>query len=621
MLARSVPTTRGTSLPIIPAPVILSVFSLGLWVAAISGVNPRQMNDLGLVSVLPPGAFIALGLLLVSFAFTLRKDPLSRPLLVLHVGVLIFMLYGVTSMVEEVPRFTIAYRHIGIAEYISRNGAVDPLIDAYHNWPGFFALTALVADAAGLKNALVLTTWAPVWFGLLYLGPLLLILRSATGDERVVWLGVWFFYLTNWIGQDYYAPQAFNFFLHLLVMGSLLTWFRPRGGALHTGLRWLDTRLEHLVMDRADDAPAEPLGGGQPVRLLAVLLLVLAAIVSSHQLTPFLTLASITVLVLFGRLQTRGLPLVLGVLIAAWAIFPAVAFFQGHFGVLLADAGAGGSSIEANVTNRIAGSPEHVFIVRLRLAYTGFIWALAGLGLLQRLRKGRLDLSLLILAAVPFPFLVLQPYGGEMLLRVYLFMLPAVVFLIASTILPSPATQLGWRRTGALIGVSCALLLGFLFVRYGNERMDFYTQHELAALEYLYEVAAPFADAAKGSDDRQRPLVLAVSYNMPWRYRDYERYQFRDLTPMGRGVASPEGQSDTDRLFALMDERRSAGAFLILTRSEGAELQMMKGLPEEVVQELRGDLVRSGLFRIVYENPDATIFVLEDPPGGPSGAS
>jgi hypothetical protein len=621
MLAKSVPATRAGSVSIIPAPVILAVVSVGLWVAAIARVNPHQMNDLGLVSVLPPAALLALTLLLFSFVLALRQEPLSRPLLVLHVGVLIFMLYGVTCMVEEVPRFSISYRHIGIAEYISRNGSVDPLIDAYHNWPGFFALTALVSDAAGLESALLLTTWAPVGFNLLYLGPLLLILRSATDDERVVWFGVWCFFLTNWIGQDYYAPQAFNFFLHLLVVGLLLTWYRPPLQVLHTGLRWIDRRLERLAVDRAGDLPAEPLTARGQTRLFAVLLLVLAAVVSSHQLTPFITLASVTALVLLGRLQTRGLPLLLGVLIVSWALFPALAFFQGHFGVLVEEAGGTGSSIQANVINRIIGSPEHVFIVRMRLVYTALVWLLAGVGLLRRLRAGHLDLSLLALAAVPFPFLILQPYGGEMLLRVYLFMLPAVVFWIVSTVLLHSTLPLSWGRSAAAMGISVVLLAGFLFARYGNERMDYYTEHELAAVEYLYQVASPLADAAIAGGDREKPLLLSASYNLPWRYRDYERFLYRDLIPLGDGVVSPEGLTDIERYYAFMEPRRTAGAFLILTRSQGAELQMMQGLPDNEVAELRAQLLRSDRFRVLYENPEAVIFVLADPTGGSLGSS
>src|SRR4051812_40671882 len=132
--------------------VVLPVVSLVVWSLAISRVDMRGTTDLGLISVLPPLALVAVILLLVSFALTLREEPVSTPVALLHVLALVWMLYGVTIVVEEAPRFAIAYRHIGLAEYISRNHAVDPLIDAYHNWPGFFSLSALISDSAGLAT-------------------------------------------------------------------------------------------------------------------------------------------------------------------------------------------------------------------------------------------------------------------------------------------------------------------------------------------------------------------------------------------------------------------------------------------------------------------------------------
>src|SRR6266487_849605 len=105
---------------------------------------------------------------------------------------------------------------------IMRTGSVDPGLDAYFNWPGFFVLSAFVTQIIGYHDILPLAAWAPVFFNLIYLGPLYMIYTSATTDKRLVWLGPWFFYLTNWIGQDYFSPQGFNFFLYLVIIATLL---------------------------------------------------------------------------------------------------------------------------------------------------------------------------------------------------------------------------------------------------------------------------------------------------------------------------------------------------------------------------------------------------------------
>src|SRR5215469_4462074 len=107
-----------------------------------------------------------------------------------------------------------------------RTGTVAPDLDAYFNWPGFFALAAFVTQVAGYHTILSYAAWAPVFFNLIYLGPLYIIFTTATTDKRLVWLALWFFYLTNWIGQDYFSPQGFNFFLYLVIIAILLKYFK-----------------------------------------------------------------------------------------------------------------------------------------------------------------------------------------------------------------------------------------------------------------------------------------------------------------------------------------------------------------------------------------------------------
>jgi len=105
-------------------------------------------------------------------------------------------------------------------------GTVDPNIDAYFNWPVFFIWAALLSQVAGLASPLVLANWTPVVLNAMYLVPLLLIFRAGTSNHRVVWVAMWFFFVSNWIGQDYFSPQGLNFFLYLAVLAVLLTWFK-----------------------------------------------------------------------------------------------------------------------------------------------------------------------------------------------------------------------------------------------------------------------------------------------------------------------------------------------------------------------------------------------------------
>jgi hypothetical protein len=217
-------------------PAVLTLCATLLWLVSLKDLHIQRMNDLGLISVLPVLTVVAMALVIAGFCLQLHGKPPNQPALLLHMLVFIVMLYGLPMFVEQEPHVFVTWRHIGITEYILRTGRVDPGLNAYYNWPGFFILSALITRVTGLASMVGLVKWAPVYFNMLDLGPLLMILNAATRDKRLVWLGVWFFYLTNWIDQDYYSPQAFDYFLNLVVLGLLLTYFGPN--RMRGGGRW-----------------------------------------------------------------------------------------------------------------------------------------------------------------------------------------------------------------------------------------------------------------------------------------------------------------------------------------------------------------------------------------------
>ena len=121
--AQVVLTALEPALPALCA--LLALCSFWLWARAIGDVNPREINDLGLVSVLPTQVLFAFVLLTVSFCLLLHRRPLHTPTAVLHLGLLVLMLYGMTSFIEEVPRFAVSWRHAGVADYIVQHGSLN----------------------------------------------------------------------------------------------------------------------------------------------------------------------------------------------------------------------------------------------------------------------------------------------------------------------------------------------------------------------------------------------------------------------------------------------------------------------------------------------------------------
>lgn len=588
----------------VAVPAVGTLAAIAVWAVSIGSMDPRGMDATGLVSIMPPGALAGLALLTASFAIAVTRRRTVAPLLALQVGALIVMLFGITALVEGQPRFEAAWRHAGIIEFITRSGTVDPGIDAYFSWPGFFLLVGFMIKAAGYHSAISLLAWAPVLFNVLYVGPVVMIVRAATPDRRVVWLTLWLFAICNWMGQDYFSPQATGFFLYLVIVAILLRWFTDPAAPRLRVRSLLSSTLAspRLPWWGPDRDPAAPVEGGPVLRmaLMGIVIVCFAVIVPSHQLTPFAVLAAVTVLVLFGGCSARALPVLMGVLITMWIVYMTTVFLKGHIGTLTGSVGKVDTAVSANLSNRIAGDPGHLIVVYSRLALTGLLFALAGLGFLRRARRGLPVRAHAVLGLAPFPLLVLQPYGGEMLVRVALFSLPFTAYFAATALVPD-----GWRlptpRAPALVALVCGGLLAiFLFARYGNERMDYFTDQEVAAVERLYAVAP------HGS------LLLAASQPLPWKYKDYGSYKFRILSQevthaAAAGTLTPGLVGETRAVMSAFPRGR---AFLIITRSQLAHDELVGATQLVPIARLRAALLGSRLFRVVYRNPDAIILRL-----------
>lgn len=554
------------------APWGLAAVALPVWAASLPGVEVGRMTDLGLISVLTPGVFVALILLSAGFAIGLRQEPLRPVVQGVQVAVLIFMLYGITALVEEAPRFSVVYKHAGFAEFISRTGRLNTSIDAYFYWPGFFVMTAFVTKVAGLSSALDLAPWAPVFFNALWSLPVYMILASATANKRLVWLGVWLFFLADWVGQDYLSPQALNYFFYLLLLAILLTWFSPLSGL-----------------------PAAP--GWQRAGLLTMVLLVFAAIVSGHPLTPFFAIASVVALVVLRRFRPRMLPVVMVAMNAGWILVVALPLLMWQSNLVFGSAGKVDTIVSASVTSRVQGSPEHIAVIVTRIALTAALWLAAVAGAVRRFRAGHRDYTFGILALAPLTIIPLQLYGGEIALRAYMFSLPAVVFFATSNFFGEGTRDLGWRWTAAVGAAGVLLVCTFLITRYGNERIDYITYAEVAGVHRLYQIAPP------GS------ILVSTGY-VPWRDERVEAYDLRDLP------AEALVNTDVTAVSKVMTGTPHQNAYFLFTRSEDAQVNMFYGLPQPgsstgtrsgALERLVEAMIASGRYTVVFRNTDTII--------------
>jgi GT2 family glycosyltransferase len=591
--------------------LVLPVVALILWSVSLAGMDVRHMTDLGLVTALPASSLVALAVLLMSFCVALRQAKLPVAALLVHLLLLVYMLYGITPLVEAAPRFDATYWIAGHTEYIVRTGATNPYYDAYFSWPGFFVLHGLAAQLAGYQSVFASVaawaSWAPLFYNLLYLGPLYIILRSATTDTRVVWLGLLFFYITDWVWQDYFAPQGLNFFLYLVILAILLRWWiapasnTPRANDrsprrfscwprfLTTIARWLG----------ATDIVYTPGHRRQRIGLLGTVVAAFALAVFSHPLTPFLVLATVTPLIVVYNRRLWWLPCLMAAMVVGWDAMVAQPYIVGHMDAVFGSFGNLGAFFTSNVTSRAGvGSAEHQLIARLRIVSTGALWGLAALGATRRVRAHGHDAPYVLLAVAPFTVLFVQSYDGEMFMRAYMFTLPAISFFAAAAVCTPSTSRLSARRTGLIALTAFALLSCFLFTRYGNERADYYTSDELNAVRYLYQTAP------------RSSLLIAACCNPAWEFQGLDQYTYISLDPEGWSAAAR-----ADDVANLLADEQYQAAYVIFTRSERAQAQMYNNVSPKAFDQFEQTLLQSGQFRVIYSTPDAQILEYVEAPG------
>jgi hypothetical protein len=565
---------------------------------SLSGANTNEIGDFGLVSAIPPAAFASLALLTVGFVLALLESRPRPWLLASHLVVFVLLLHGAPALVEPEPRFPTAWLHSGFAEYIGRTGGTLPELDARFNWPGFFAAAGFLSKGLGLDDPLPLLKWSPVVFNIVALPSVYAIAAMTTRDPRAPWLAAWLFVPANWVGQDYFSPQALAFVLFLAIIVVLLRYFAPAEFEGRLGV-WARSkalsRLRSLVRAEDDPLPRPHRLDAAAVHidrcLYALVLVMYVAIVWSHQLTPYFAVAASTALVLLGACRLRSLPLLMAVIATAFVSYKASPYWVGHLHDIFGGFGQVGSTVNSNVGSRVSGSATHEWAQRMRILMTVAVLGVAFVGAVRRWRRSATSVSLIVLAVIPYSALLLQDYGGEVLLRSYLFSLPFAAPLMAAAVV----SPLGSGRRPAAIGcllVTAGLLAGFFVARFGNEAFEMVRPGEATAVERLYRIAPA------GS------TFVSAGGNSPLRFRDVERFKYVSV-PDRRLVPRFDLAFVRNRL-----SRNPRGGYLLVTRAQAEYAQLALGAGPGWESRIDRRLARAPGFKLVIANRDAHVYRL-----------
>ncbi|MEU6740772.1 glycosyltransferase [Streptosporangium sandarakinum] len=571
-----------------------------LWGLSLRGVHLDGMTDLGLITVMPVTFWLAIAVMVIGFVCLLGDREALELWHAGYVLVLIAVLHATPALLYPSLRYSWAWKHVSVIDYLIRHGATDPDVtplSAYHQWPGFFSFFALMTRAAGLENALGIAVWGPAVFNVALLLPLLLLWRTVTRNRQLVWGAVWVYFSCSWVGQDYFSPQATTLVLYLIVLSVVVRRFR-RGPI------------------RAGEDP-EALGAEPPpvsdtrTRLVwsCLLVVVVLGIASSHQLTPLVLTAALFSLVLLRRHRNVGILVVTGLIVAGWDLLAARQLLEERFGDIVESLGDAGGNLDDGLIALGDASPGQVIVAYADRALSAGLWLLAFAGAYKRrhlLRRAWLPLVAIGLS--PLMFLAGGSYGGEIVFRVYLFTLPLTAFLAAALFLPA---RREWIRLTVLPLVFLLMVTGFFFGNYGKEQTNYFTSAEAALVQEVYKVAP------KGSQ------IVAPTFVLPGAYDYYERYDHTwldELPPTRTAVKNlpdyvptlPEMIKDPiPSLTSLMSRLPPGGkAYLIINRAQKAATETAGIFPKGTVDRIDKGAAASDRFKLLMRTSGGVVYEL-----------
>jgi hypothetical protein len=526
-----------------PRPLdVLLPASLALWAFGVSRVDISGIGPYGLLNVLPVVFYLGLALLVVSAGLELTSVRPSELRLGLHAGALVVMLYGTAPLVYPEGRYAWLYKTIGVVQYVGAHGQLNRAVDIYQNWPGFFAFAAWFDKIAGVGSALDYAKWSQPVVELAVLPLLYAIYKSVALPVRQRWTAIMLYSAVNWIGQDYFSPQALGTLFSLGIMALMLRWMFVGNFA---GPRSLD------------DAPPERLGPERrdsrlrrSLPYLAALLLMFA-LTASHEISPYIVAIQLTALTAVGLLRPRWIAFAAAA-IAVGYLLPNFSYVNSHYG-LLASAGSFMGNVRPPATCCSGVTPHSQSVLNSAAdALSLGVWLLALLGAWKWRKSLRTVIALLFLTYSPIIVLVGGAYGGEGVLRVYLFSLPWAAALAAAALSPLPSLSaerprktnsatafrevLGglnraWRAPLALLIAMALFLPSF----YGGDLSMVMSKSEVDTLEAFQQtvrpgpILCPIANA---------PLADTARYDQFPIGQVFGPYSVMGLAPVTPGIAT-----------------------------------------------------------------------------------
>lgn len=458
------------------------VGAAALWVWSLHDVRLDRMGGWGLLTALPPTWYVAFGLVVLLYLWALLgRRPVTHTLAAGPV-VLVALLFGTTSVVYDVPRYSWTYKHVGMVEQLlAHHWTVNRSVDIYQNFPGFLYVAGFTHTVTGVP-VLELARWAQPFFALMTAAAVYWVVGGLSSFRRVRYGAVLLYVLGDWIGQNYFAPQAFAFPMALVVLGGLLRSVPPGS----EGFRWPRLAARFPLPEDADLPRANRFWRSRWGT--AALILGYTVVVVSHPLSPLLLLAQATIVCVIWRPVRPWLPIVFVAIEEAWLLqawpFLHSTYDLFQFGLRNID------PPQTAVGHPLPGYSLALWAAPLVMVVLALLAAWAAIVAVSRHGRAARMLVPLGLAGVPLVMVLGQPYGNEGIFRAYLFALPFLAFVIALQLFDERPRWTRGRRTLTTLLVALVAVLT-LPANFASELSYRVLASDVAADRWFEESAPP----------------------------------------------------------------------------------------------------------------------------------
>ncbi|WP_144765609.1 glycosyltransferase [Curtobacterium sp. 9128] len=546
----------------------------------------------GLFGSLGPGLVVGMAIVVAAAVLALVRGR--------GVAVPVVVLGGAVQLAQAIaygmPTVMAAARHIGVLEYIRRYGGTNPAADIFQTWSGLFAGGAWVADVGGIANAMLIAAWVPVLLAFSTTIAVGVLAAHWLPGARRPWIAAFLTAMTGSLNTTYFSPQSTGVLLSIVVL-VLAT--APLRAAVAT-----------TADGRSVAAPRARRTGLSRIVAIAAISVVLAV---THQISPYLTVAALVVLVVFRLSRPWWTPVVV--------LVPAVVFAVMNGSVLdkflsLAAVGRLLQNVQPP-THDMTVLPKPLVT---RLAFDVPAAALVVLGLVALvtvlLRRDRLHVGLLVAAVSPISLLVATNYGQEGIFRVVLFATPWIAVLAAG--LPMPRGRLAWvgaavgramRPSGvrfavAAVGVAALVAIG----AFGQTALDWnrvMTRSQSAATQF-YDSTAP-----KGSVMLLTGSANAVPSNTGARYFDVAYLSREALGPYPDPAGAYDARSDVARVTRkLVDNWPATQYYALVAEPFGAYDERYGYQSDADYQQLAAAMASSPYWQRVWSSGTTAVYEL-----------